>query len=78
MRLIKLSTQYLLIGFLPRSLSSLSAISRTRGFVGGIPRKDALSIHYLITSSSRFIRRFKFSSQSLCGRVLARQLRTII
>jgi hypothetical protein len=33
----------------------------TRGFIRGILYKDALSIYYLITSSSRFTRRFKFS-----------------
>jgi hypothetical protein len=41
-------------------------------------RKDSLSTRYIITSSSSFIRRFKFGSQSRRERYPARQLISVL
>jgi hypothetical protein len=77
-RLIKLSTQFLPVGFPPRSLSSLSAISCTCAFEGGIPRRLSSSTRCTIASSSSFVRRFEFGSQLRRGCVPLRRRRIVV
>ena len=70
-------TQFLPTGFALRSLSSLSAISRTSAFKEGSLQLDSLSIRSITASSSSFIRRFAFGSQSRRERVPSRQRRIV-
>jgi hypothetical protein len=75
---MKLSTQFLLTALLPRSLSSLLAISLTSAFEEGMLREDSLSTRCIITSSSSFVRRFEFGSQSRRERRPARRLISVL
>jgi hypothetical protein len=77
-RLMKLLTQFLPTGLLARSLNSLSAISHTSAFETRSPRTEYLSICYKITSSSSFVRRFIFSSQSRRARLPLRRSCTVV
>jgi hypothetical protein len=76
-RFIKLSTQFLPVGFPPRSLSSLSAISRMFAFERGTPRRTSSSIRCTIASSSSFVKRFEFGSQSRREYFLSRRRRIV-
>jgi hypothetical protein len=72
-RVLKLSTQCLLTGSLPRSASRSLAISRTIAFVAGIPCVSSSSIHCTSASSSSLLSFFKIGSRSRQERTPWRQ-----